>query len=113
MRQGHLFLEKPAKELEKIPFSFSYEFRCDDRACNSHKMICTDWEMGESYRKWKAEYGDQWEGKFRQRYESEMISKYDTHFYVGTVHRYPGTWIIVGLFYPGLRHDAGQTDLFV
>lgn len=111
--EGHLFLEKPERELEKIPFSFSYEFRCDDPACKRHKMICTDWEMGESYRKWKAEYGDQWEEKFRQRYESEMISKYDTHLYVGTVNRYPGTWIIVGLFYPGRRPDTGQTDLFV
>jgi hypothetical protein len=113
LRQGHLFLEKPEKELEKIPFRFSYEFRCDDAACNGHKMICTDWEIGEAYRKWKAEYGDRWEGKFRQRFESEMISKYDTHLYVGTVHRYPGTWIIVGLFYPGRQPETGQGDLFM
>ena len=29
-----------------------------------------------------------------------MIREYDTHFYVGTVAKYPATWIIVGLFYP-------------
>jgi len=29
-----------------------------------------------------------------------MINKYDTHFYVGTVHQHPDSWIIVGLFYP-------------
>jgi hypothetical protein len=29
-----------------------------------------------------------------------MRDKYDTHFYVGTVHQHPATWIIVGLFYP-------------
>ena len=29
-----------------------------------------------------------------------MIEKNDTHFYVGTLHQYPGTWIIVGVFYP-------------
>ena len=62
--------------------------------------MCTDWEMGQSYRKWKAQYGDGWEEKFRQRYESEMIEKYDTRFYVGTVHGHPHVWIIVGLFYP-------------
>ena len=27
-------------------------------------------------------------------------SALDTHFYVGTVHRFPATWIVVGLFYP-------------
>jgi hypothetical protein len=41
--------------------------------------------------------------------EDEMINKYDTHFYVGTVHRYPDVWIIVGLFYPP-RQTMG--DLF-
>jgi len=29
-----------------------------------------------------------------------MIQRNDTHFYVGTVHKHPGTWIICGLFYP-------------
>lgn len=100
LRQGHLFVEQPAKELEKVPFSFRYEFRCDHVDCPSHKIICTDWEMGEAWRKWSAEYGDAWEQKFRQRFETEMISKLDTHFFLGTVHQYPGTWIIIGLFYP-------------
>ena len=100
LRQGHLFIEPPKKELEKIPFSFRYEFRCAEDTCMGHKLMCTDWEMGESYRKWKTQYGDGWEEKFRQRYESEMIEKYDTHFYVGTIHGHPHEWIIVGLFYP-------------
>ena len=41
-----------------------------------------------------------WEAKFRQRFETEMIQKNDTHFFVGTIHQHPGSWIIVGLFYP-------------
>lgn len=45
-------------------------------------------------------YGDGWEEKFRDRFEKEMIGKYDTHFYVGTVHQHPANWIIVGLYYP-------------
>jgi hypothetical protein len=56
--------------------------------------------MGESYRKWRRIYKGNWEQKFRQRYETDMIEKYDTYFYVGTVHRHPQTWIICGLFYP-------------
>jgi hypothetical protein len=63
-------------------------------------MLCTDWEMSESYRRWRNQYGTNWEAKFRQKYESEMIGKNDTHFYVGTVHQHPDAWIIVGLFYP-------------
>jgi hypothetical protein len=35
-----------------------------------------------------------------------MIERFDTHFYVGTLHQYPDTWIIVGLFYPQLRKQG-------
>jgi hypothetical protein len=100
LRQGHLFETGPATELEKIPFDFRYEFECDDNSCNGHTMICTDWEIGQSWRKWSKDYGDRWEEKFRERYEKDMIEKYDTHFYVGTLHQHQSTWIIVGLFYP-------------
>jgi len=111
LRQGHLFEKKPEKELEKIPFSFRYKFQCDEESCTGHTMICTDWEMGESLRKWKVEYGNQWESKFRQKYEKEMIEKHDTHFFVGTVHQHPATWIIVGLFYPP-REEGPRLPLF-
>ena len=100
LRQGHLFEKQPKNELEKIPFDFRYKFRCEEDACPGHELMCTDWEMSESFRKWKTEYGDGWEAKFRQRYETEMIQKYDTHFYVGTIHQHPHIWIVVGLFYP-------------
>lgn len=100
--QQVMFQEGPEHELEKIPYNFRYEFQCDESSCNGHSLSCTDWEMGQAYRSWRRQYGDNWEQKFRQRFETEMISRYDTHFYVGTVHRYPQSWIIVGLFYPPL-----------
>jgi hypothetical protein len=56
--------------------------------------------MGQSWRSWRDQYGDGWKDKFIQRYETEMIARNDTHFYVGTVHQHPHKWIIVGLFYP-------------
>jgi hypothetical protein len=55
--------------------------------------------MGQSYRSWQEKYGDDREAAFRQKYENEMIDKFDTHFYVGTVHTHPKEWIIVGLFH--------------
>ena len=100
LSQVDLFQKGPKQKLEKIPFNFKYEYRCTDRGCNGHTMTCFDWEMGQSYRRWKNQYGDNWESKFRQRYEGDMINKYDTHFFVGNMHQHPGSWIIVGLFYP-------------
>ena len=104
MRQGNLFESAPAEELQKIPFDFSYQFRCDDPTCNGHEMKCTDWEMAEAWRKWRREYSDNWEAAFKKRFETEMQEQYDTHLYVGTLHQYPGSWIIVGLFYPPKVH---------
>ena len=100
LRQQTLFGPAPKTDLEKVPYKFRYDFECDDTACRGHQLLCTDWEMGESWRKWKDKYGDQWEEKFRQRYESYMINERDTHFFVGTIHQHPKEWIIVGLFYP-------------
>ena len=48
--------------------------------------------MGESWRLWKEKYGEhEWEAKFREKYEREMIERFDTHFYVGTVHKHPAS----------------------
>jgi len=108
-QDGTLFQKAQSKLLEKIPFDFRYEFRCGDVDCKSHSMICTDWEMAQSYRAWKREYGDGWEDPFRKKYEAEMIERFDTHFFVGTLNQFPSSWIIVGLFYPPKRTTG---DLF-
>jgi hypothetical protein len=94
------FHNAPNQQLEKIPYDFTYEFSCSDPACGGHKMKCTDWEMAEAYRQWSVRYGDQWEVKFREKFERDMIQKFDTHFFVGTLHQHPKNWMIVGLFYP-------------
>lgn len=105
MGQGKLWNDDadaraPKEELEKIPLVFLYEFECEDADCHGHTISCTDWEMAQSYRDWRNKYGDNWVEKFRQRYEAEMIRRFETHFFVGTLHARPWQWIIVGLFYP-------------
>jgi hypothetical protein len=53
LRQQLLGFETaPRTQLEKIPLEFRYEFVCNESTCRGHKMMCTDWEMGESYRAW-------------------------------------------------------------
>ena len=102
LQREDLFNSPPPQQLEKIPYKFSYEFSCNDDSCTGHTMMCSDWEMSEAYRRWSREYGGDWEGKFRQKFEHEMRDTKETSFYVGTVHQHPNSWIIVGLFYPPL-----------
>ena len=96
----HTLFNQPAEPLEKIPYKFLYRFRCDDKSCNGHFLSCVDWELGQAYRSWRDKYGQHWESKLRDRFEHDMIAKYDTHFYVGNMRVHPDAWIIVGLFYP-------------
>lgn len=105
LRQRDLFDKAQKAELEKVPHQFQYEFECDHEDCTSHKITCTDWEMGQAWRRWRNQYGSDWESKFRQKFEDEMLNKSDTHFFVGTIHGHPHTWIIIGLFYPPKHKD--------
>lgn len=100
LRQQDLFGKSAKAELEKVPHQFRYEFQCDHEDCSGHAITCTDWEMGQAWRRWKQQYGQEWEAKFRQRFEGDMLNRFDTHFIVGTIHGHPQTWIIIGLFYP-------------
>ena len=109
LRQIPMFQSAPAQELEKIPFDFKYQFCCSASSCSGHTLTCFDWEMGQAYRRWRRQYGDNWERPFRSCFESEMINKNDTHLFVGNLHQFPTSWIIVGLFYPP---KLGMADFF-
>ncbi len=99
----------PSEVLEKVPFDFLYQFRCGGNCCaeRPHLMTVRDWEIYQSYRRWKRSYGDRWEWALREKYEKEMSQK-DLHFFVGTQRSHPTAWIIIGLFYPP-RVEAVQT----
>ena len=90
---------KQLQELEQIPFQFRYRFRCDDPRCKGHTKLILDWEVGESYRKWRREYGRGWQEKFRDKYERWLPTR-DLQFVVGTMKAHPHTFTIVGLIYP-------------
>lgn len=100
LRQYTLFGDAPKTQLEKLPFNFIYEFRCDEPECRGHRLSCTDWEMGAAYRAWRYKYHARWEEKFRDKFETKMALVNDTYFFVGTLRTHNGEWIIVGLFYP-------------
>ena len=110
LSQLSMFDNAPPGILDKIPYRFYYHFQCDHPACNGHRLSCTDWELGQSYRTWRRAYGSNWEEKFRETYEARMTFKADTHFYVGTVRHHPNTWIIVGLFYPPKKEEPETAE---
>ncbi len=113
LSQQPLWGNAPASKLEKLGHRFSYRFTCPHGTCpeGGHKLTCTDWEYGALYRRCRKEYGDGWENKFRERAETELKEKWDTHFYVGTVHQHPDSWIIVGVYRPPRQASVSQLPM--
>ncbi len=92
------FDEKEIKPLEKIPYDFTFSFKCDDVGCKGHNMKITDWEICQAYRNFKAKYGEK-EGinKLKEKYLGWFAdTNTNTYFIVGTVHRWE-TFIIIGI----------------
>ncbi len=102
--QINLFGEK-LKKVDKIENIFYYSFNCYGENCSGHNMICTDWELLESFRKWRNQYINpvHLEEKLKERYEDWMKNR-DLYFILGTHNRF-NTWFIIGLFYPPKRKD--------
>ena len=96
LRQSNMLREPPTHELEKIPFRFMFQYKCESDDCQSHRMMCSDWELGQLYR--NVRYGNDWKSRFQNRIDE--IIQCDLHFFVGTVSNHPSRWIIIGLWYP-------------
>ncbi len=98
-------------ELEQIPWSFAYEFSCDDERCTKpHVVSIIDWEVGAAYRQWRHEYGDEWERKFREKFEVGLPAT-DLHLIVGNIAAHPHVFQIIGLVRPPrLEMDGGYVQ---
>lgn len=101
LRQQRLF-GPGNKPLEKIPYRFSYKYKCTDPTCKGHAQMIEDWEIGQLWRSMRDKYRDRLVAcdKVRQKFFGEICAPdKDTHFFVGTILQH-GTWIILGTFWP-------------
>jgi hypothetical protein len=104
----------------KVPWRFQYRFRCDDERCTGrHSMTIEDWEVGALYWRLVDQGATAEEAADRVKYKflDEICApEKETYFYVGTVLRYPKSWVVIGTFYPRRGKSGspiGQTrDLF-
>jgi len=102
-KQGKLF-GTPQKPLEKIPYKFSYKFKCGGKDCNGHKIMIEDWEIYELYRNMLQRYGTKEIAleKVKDKYFNIFPKQNDLYFFMGTTKKdhHRGTFVIIGLFYP-------------
>lgn len=102
LSQLPLFGEQP-KNLLKIPYKFSYKFRCNDKRCRGHKLAIFDWEVFSLYLSIKQNYPyamDEILQKIKDKWLNQMWdSKRDSYLIVGTQFPNP-TFIVLGVFWP-------------
>jgi len=101
LKQFHLF-SGPPKQLEKLPYKFSYVFRCADTGEKPHSAMIEDWELGVLYRKEVERLGDETAAvaSVRTKFFDQMCDpSRDTRFFMGTVFPY-NTWVVLGMFWP-------------
>lgn len=87
--------------LRKVPFDFYYSYTCQTpTGQSSHRHKLTDWEVNALYWNCQRDYRKDWEEYFRLRLEKDFSQNKEIIFLMGTMHRFPDHWLIVGLVYP-------------
>lgn len=110
-------LDSQPKDLEKVPFKFSYTFLCEGNQCkrtrkNPHKLAILDWQVFELYRNITKNYPyamDKVLQKIKDKWLGEMWHKNrDSYLVVGNHYPYP-TFMVLGVFWP--PKQVGQRPL--
>jgi hypothetical protein len=103
--------QRQRAQLNKIPFEFHYRYACQTaEGVEERRHMLTDWEIGALYWNCVRSHGSNWQIPFRQKLEVELPGK-DVLFVMGTMHRFPGQWLIIGLIYPPKVHISTQLHL--
>lgn len=84
--------------LEKIPYNFSFKYKCANENCKGHTMRITDWELCQAYRNFARKYKRRWPKMLEDKYLNMFNdTETNTYFIVGSVHRWVDKFIIIGV----------------
>lgn len=93
--------------LQKIPYSFTYHYRCRGH-CNGHRQKIIDWEIGEAYRSWGYPEAERL-ARIRDRWLNVLFGKdRDSALYVGNMFQHPRSFVVLGVFWPPLREFSPE-----
>lgn len=101
LNQFNLFHGQP-KSLTKLPYKFSYVFRCADTGERPHYAMIEDWELGVLFLKEKERLGSEEAAakSVKRKFFDEICgANRETRFFMGTVFPY-NTWVVIGVYWP-------------
>lgn len=99
---GDLFTEARTV-LEPAPYRLKYRYKCMTDGCNGHGQTLIDWEAGQAARSWRTTGVS--ESELRARLRAKFLDQLcgpdrDTYFYLGNQHQHPGSFLVLGVFWP-------------
>lgn len=113
MKQVSLF-GRQRVQLRKIPWKFSYKFKCQDERCTGHKLSILDWEVFRLYEHMHAQFGNATDRTLKAVEETWLNMMWgdqrDTYLYIGTTLQYNSP-VVLGVYYPPVHPKANQTKL--
>ena len=101
LNQFSLFYGQP-KALTKLPYKFSYVFRCPDTGDRPHTGMIEDWELGVLFLKEMERLGSEEAAaqSVKKKYFDEICgANKETRFFMGTTFPY-NTWVVIGVYWP-------------
>ena len=99
--------------LKKIPYQFTYKYRCSHSACKGHEQSIIDWEIDQAFLNWREIYGaDEALDHIRKKWLDQICGDdRDTIFYVGNQHQHPGSFLVLGTVWPKMGPDWPKLNL--
>jgi hypothetical protein len=92
------------RELEQVPWTFRYRYECAEAGCPGHRQSIIDWEIAQFYR--RVRNFEDWRERMRARWLEEVCDEQrDTAFFVGNMHQHPGSFLILGVWWPPRRAE--------
>lgn len=97
--------------LEPPPFAVKYEWLREDDQCQGHLQTLVDWEVGAAGRNWSRHADrEQVRRQLRTKFHDQLCAMdRDTYFFVGNQHQHPGSYLVLGVFWP--KKDPGRDQL--
>ncbi|NMR29108.1 hypothetical protein [Crystallibacter degradans] len=93
--------ETEKEVLKAAPYKLRYDYRCQHRSCKGHSQSLIDWEVGVAGLKWRDGKAGDVRSQLERKFYEEMCSREkDVHFFIGNQHQNPGSFMVLGVFWP-------------
>jgi hypothetical protein len=105
-------LEEPLKKLSSREYVFKYEFTTGGQ---QRSMTIHDWEVQATYERYQKQYGSKQKAlEMMVDYYERRAPKMNLHLIMGTMHKRPWQFIIIGVLRTTANLDQvdAQSDLF-